>query len=66
MIVDDEPMNIKLVQKYLSDVGYRQFVTTDDAREALVMVRNERPDVILLDVMHAARERSGDPAGHTR
>jgi CheY-like chemotaxis protein len=51
MIVDDEPVNVKVVQKYLSLAGYEQFVTSTDPRPALDMISREMPDVILLDVM---------------
>ena len=51
MIVDDEPINIKVVQKYMCDAGYSNFVTTSDSREALDLIRREQPDVLVLDVM---------------
>ncbi len=51
MIVDDEPLNIKVVRKYLQIAGYENFVTTSDAAAALEMIRSECPDLILLDIM---------------
>ena len=51
MIVDDEPLNIKVARKYLSVAGYEHFVTTTDAPAAMEMLRAERPDVVLLDIM---------------
>ncbi len=51
MIVDDETVTIKLVQKYLRTAGYEHFVTTDNSRAALSLLRTERPDVLLLDIM---------------
>ena len=51
MIVDDEPLNIKVARKYLSIAGYQNFITTTDSPAALELIRRERPDVILLDVM---------------
>jgi putative two-component system response regulator len=51
MIVDDEPINVKVARKYLKLEGYEQFVTTTDSREAVAMVEKERPDVLLLDIM---------------
>ncbi len=50
-IVDDEPINVKVVQKYLKLAGYQRFVTTTDATEALGLITTEYPDVVLLDVM---------------
>jgi len=51
MIVDDEPINIKLIQKYLRGVGYQDFVTTTRSTEALDLVRTEQPDILILDVV---------------
>ncbi|NLX54538.1 MAG: response regulator [Planctomycetaceae bacterium] len=51
MIMDDEPLNIKIVQKYLQRHGYMRFVTTSDATQAMEMFRTERPDIALLDIM---------------
>jgi len=51
MIVDDESVNIKVVQKYLKSEGYKTFVTTTKATEALELVHSEHPDVLLLDIM---------------
>lgn len=51
MIVDDEPINIKVVQKYLECEGYRNFVSTTEPREVMELIRNESPDTILLDIM---------------
>jgi putative two-component system response regulator len=50
-IVDDEPINIKVVRKHLQRAGYDDFVTTSDAAQAMGLIRSERPDVVLLDVM---------------
>lgn len=50
-IVDDEPTNVKIVRKYLSDAGYQHFTTTTDSTLAMEMLRQERPDALLLDVM---------------
>jgi putative two-component system response regulator len=51
LIVDDEPINVKVARKYLKLEGYEHFVTTTDSREAVALVENERPDVVLLDIM---------------
>ena len=51
MVVDDEPTNVKLVQRFLELDGYDRFVTTTDARRAVRLARDERPDCILLDLM---------------
>ncbi|MCC6124921.1 MAG: response regulator [Pirellulales bacterium] len=51
MIVDDEPVNVKVVQKHLQLAGYQRFVTSTDPRPVLEMILNEMPDAILLDIM---------------
>jgi putative two-component system response regulator len=51
LIVDDEPINIKVVRKHLQGAGYRNFVTTTDPTTAMEILRAEQPDVVLLDVM---------------
>ncbi len=50
MIVDDEPINIRVVRKYLESSGYRNFVTTSDATEVVGLVQQEKPDVVVLDI----------------
>ncbi len=50
-IVDDEPINIKVVRKYLKLAGYQQFFTTTESTQAMDLIRAERPDVVLLDIM---------------
>ena len=50
MIVDDEPLNVMTFRQHLKMEGYENFVTTSDSREALHLIRHERPDVLLLDV----------------
>lgn len=50
LIVDDEPINIESVQKHLRSAGYESFVSTSDARQAIELIRSERPDVVLLGI----------------
>jgi putative two-component system response regulator len=51
MIVDDEPINVKLARKYLALEGYQQFILATDSREVMPLVDREQPDLVLLDVM---------------
>lgn len=51
MVVDDEPINVKVVRKYLQLEGYGDIVTTSDPAEALNLIRLREPDVVLLDIM---------------
>ncbi|MCC6629192.1 MAG: response regulator transcription factor [Chloroflexi bacterium] len=50
LIVDDHANIRALVRDYLTTQGYR-VVAAGDGREALMVARAERPDLILLDVM---------------
>jgi EAL domain-containing protein (putative c-di-GMP-specific phosphodiesterase class I)/PleD family two-component response regulator len=51
MMVDDEPLMTDLIQAYLEDAGYVNFVVTNNALEALELLRREDPGVLLLDLM---------------
>ncbi len=51
MVVDDEPTNVKIVQRVLELAGFSRFVTTTDSMTAVAFMRQERPDVVMLDVM---------------
>jgi len=51
MLVDDEPINTDVLQTYLEGEGYSNFITTSDSVRAVEIMRAEKPDVILLDLM---------------
>jgi predicted signal transduction protein with EAL and GGDEF domain len=51
MMVDDEPLMTELIQTHLEDAGYSNFVVTNDPRDALPLLRTERPGLLLLDLM---------------
>jgi len=51
MIVDDEPININVVKAFLEEENYRNFVTVQDSTQAMKMVAETRPDLILLDLL---------------
>ncbi|MDH5612531.1 MAG: response regulator [Gammaproteobacteria bacterium] len=50
LIVDDEPANLKLLDKMLSGQGYQDLVLIDDPRRVLDSYKEKRPDLILLDI----------------
>ncbi|KAA3656944.1 MAG: DNA-binding response regulator [Chloroflexi bacterium] len=50
MVVDDEERLVSLVRAYLEQNGFR-VVTADNGRNALFLARQEKPDLIILDVM---------------
>ena len=49
LIVDDEPKITRLVRDYLESAGFG-VLTAGDGREALMRVRTERPDLVILDL----------------
>jgi diguanylate cyclase (GGDEF)-like protein len=51
MIVDDEPINIDVVQAFLEEEKYHNFITVDDSTQAMKRVEETRPDLLLLDLM---------------
>ncbi|HSH02897.1 MAG TPA: response regulator transcription factor [Anaerolineae bacterium] len=50
MLVDDEERLISLVKAYLIQEGYR-VVTARNGRDAMFIARDEKPDLIVLDIM---------------
>lgn len=51
MIIDDEPYNVLVVKKFLQHSGYSNFLTLTESDKALRLIREEMPDIVLLDVM---------------
>jgi putative two-component system response regulator len=51
MVVDDESTNVSTVRRLLEQGGYTQFVATIDSTTAMSLMREEHPDVVLLDLM---------------
>ncbi len=49
LVVDDEPRNVKILQIHLQSRGYT-VLTAGDGDEALQIVTDENPDIILLDI----------------
>ncbi|MCC9078776.1 response regulator transcription factor [Litorilinea aerophila] len=50
LVVDDKKSLRTMVQSYLTQEGFR-VVTAADGREALFVAREEKPDLIILDLM---------------
>ena len=69
LIVDDEPANVRLLERILESAGYTNFVATCDARQVESLVREQMPALLLLDlamphldgfaVMSEVKERLG-------
>jgi diguanylate cyclase (GGDEF)-like protein len=51
MMIDDEPLNLEVLQTFLEEAGYREFVPVTAPREALGLIADRRPDVVLLDLV---------------
>ena len=51
LIVDDEPANIRLLQRILQSAGYRDVATCADSREVQGLCQAHAPDILLLDLM---------------
>jgi CheY-like chemotaxis protein len=49
MVVEDDPMNLKLMKMLLSKNNFTTY-TCPDAESALEMLKHEQPDVILMDL----------------
>ncbi len=50
LIVDDEPSNLKLLEKMLRSHGYENLTLIQDPREVQASCENNMPDLILLDL----------------
>lgn len=50
MVVDDDPTSLLTIQKVLEKAGYR-VLTASNGREAVSLFMDEKPDLIIMDVM---------------
>ena len=50
LVVDDSPINLKLVSAALAPAGY-EIITASNGREALQRIEGIEPDMVILDVM---------------
>src|SRR5439155_25825252 len=50
LIVDDESANVRLLERVLEREGYTNLKSTSDARQALPLYTEFRPDLVLLDL----------------
>ena len=50
LIVDDEPVNVKLLERTLAKAGYSHIETLEEAAQVLPQVLQSPPDLILLDI----------------
>ncbi len=50
LIVDDEPLVVRVVRRFLQSEGLANFIELHDSEKALSTIIKERPDVVLLDI----------------
>lgn len=50
LVVDDQPVNVKLLEKVLLAEGYPNIISTTDSREAVVLFKQHQCDIVLLDL----------------
>lgn len=50
VIVDDQAVNVRLLEKILAAGGFHSVTGITDSRQALDRIREERPDILLLDL----------------
>lgn len=55
LVVDDDKQIVRLVRSYLEQAGF-QVLTAFDGESALHLLRRERPDLMVLDVMLPDRD----------
>jgi DNA-binding response OmpR family regulator len=51
LLVDDEPELLKMVSDILVDTGFENILVAASVKEAVAAVKNEKPDLAILDVM---------------
>lgn len=50
LIVDDEESNVRLLERFLEQAGYRHIASTSDPQKTLTLFAEFQPDLILLDL----------------
>jgi len=53
LVIDDDPIVLEVIRERLSNAGY-EVVTREEALGTTQVVRDEQPDLVLLDVMMPA------------
>lgn len=51
MMIDDEPIVMEVVKSWLEEQGFSRFVLCDEPREALGLIEEHKPAVVLLDLV---------------
>ena len=48
MLVDDEPINTEIIQIHLEEMGYNNFIITNQPIKAIATIKKEKPSILLL------------------
>ncbi len=51
LIIDDEPLVVRVVRRFLVADGYTNILTITDSRQAFECMLTQQPDIVLLDIM---------------
>jgi diguanylate cyclase (GGDEF)-like protein len=51
MMVDDEPILMAVIEEFLGEAGYENFLAVEDSTKALAILRDREPDLLLLDLV---------------
>ena len=51
LVIDDEPVILHVVRRYLQDIGYQSVLTTSDSSNAVSLISDVKPDIVLLDIV---------------
>lgn len=51
MMVDDEPITMDVVQTFLEEFGYSNFIQVEDSLKAMEVLEENLPDILLLDLI---------------
>lgn len=50
LVLDDEMVHLRTLRQFLNEAGYMNLTTTSDPTEGIDLIREERPDLVLLDI----------------
>lgn len=50
LLIDDEPINTRLIEKYLRHAGYKTVITCHYSESAFEVIEQQRPDVVICDI----------------
>lgn len=51
MMIDDESTTMEVMQSFLEDAGYQNFVLIEDSTQAMAAIEEHKPDLLLLDLI---------------